>query len=62
MMVYCSVVMIGDGATDLEACPPAVSIMSSIAIYLLIQILLIKNSCGKNFGRLVPKIGLVEKT
>lgn len=23
--VYCSVVMIGDGTTDLEACPPAVS-------------------------------------
>jgi len=38
MVVYYSVVMIGDGATDLEACPPAVSVMSSTALFLVIQV------------------------
>ena len=34
-VLYCSVVMIGDGATDLEACPPAVSTNTHIATYIL---------------------------
>ena len=36
VLLYYSVVMIGDGATDLEACPPAVSTYAHISTYFVI--------------------------